>query len=93
MASIIPRSGAKTIRNIRVVFSWWDRLHRTLRLNVPQSRIVIGIPGYAVDADSGLINALLLPFRRQRSYWQRAGGAAVERDQADISSPSSNMEK
>jgi sterol desaturase/sphingolipid hydroxylase (fatty acid hydroxylase superfamily) len=79
--------------NYSVVFSWWDRLHRTLRLNIPQSRIVIGIPGYAADADGGLTTALLLPFQRQRSYWQRDDGTTVERDRADASSSSSHMEK
>jgi sterol desaturase/sphingolipid hydroxylase (fatty acid hydroxylase superfamily) len=78
--------------NYSVVPSWWDRLHRTLRLNIPQSRITIGIPGYATQADGGLITALLLPFRSQRNYWQRADGV-VERDRAKLSAPPSHMEK
>src|SRR5258706_4788668 len=61
--------------NFSVVFPWWDRLHRTLRLNVPQSQIVIGISGYAAAADDQLPNALMMPFRRQRNYWRRADGA------------------
>src|SRR5687767_15197579 len=53
--------------NFSVVFPWWDRLHRTLRLNVPQSQIVIGMPGYAEIRDGKLGEALLMPFKRQRN--------------------------
>src|SRR5215207_852704 len=37
----------ETNSNFGVVFPWWDRLHRTLGLNIPQSKIEIGIPGYS----------------------------------------------
>jgi sterol desaturase/sphingolipid hydroxylase (fatty acid hydroxylase superfamily) len=70
----------ETNSNFSVVFSWWDRLHRTLGLNVPQAEIVIGIPGYANNEDNSLSNALLLPFRRQRDYWRRPDGTIVRRD-------------
>jgi sterol desaturase/sphingolipid hydroxylase (fatty acid hydroxylase superfamily) len=40
----------------------WDRLHGTLRTEVPQDRIVIGVPGYRDDAHQKLQNLLLLPF-------------------------------
>lgn len=33
------------LSNFGVVFPWWDRLHGTLCLNVPQSDVRIGIPG------------------------------------------------
>jgi len=79
--------------NYSVVFPWWDRLHRTLRLSIPQSRIVIGIPAYMTSGDNRLGNALLLPFLRQRNYWRRADGTAAERSSTDIGSPSSCMEE
>ena len=44
----------ETNSNYSVVFSWWDRIHRTLRLNVPQSEIVIGVPGYSTPGDRTL---------------------------------------
>jgi sterol desaturase/sphingolipid hydroxylase (fatty acid hydroxylase superfamily) len=69
----------ETESNFSVVFSWWDRLHRTLGLNIPQAEIVIGIPGYAQEGDNSLSNALLLPFRRQRDYWRRPDGTIVRR--------------
>ncbi|MGH2626641.1 MAG: sterol desaturase family protein [Anaerolineales bacterium] len=73
---------AETESNYSVVLPWWDRLHRTLRLNVPQSRIEIGVPAYSRAEDNTLWQALSLPFRRQREYWRRPDGSAVERDPA-----------
>jgi sterol desaturase/sphingolipid hydroxylase (fatty acid hydroxylase superfamily) len=74
----------ETNSNYSVVFSWWDRLHRTVRLNVPQADIVIGIPGYSDPADNSLWNDLLLPFRRQRAYWRRPDETRVQRDCATL---------
>lgn len=74
----------ETNSNYSVVFSWWDRLHRTLRLNVPQSRIVIGVPGYSAPGDNRLGRLLFLPFRRQRDYWTGTGGESVRREPGDL---------
>src|SRR5436190_8733387 len=68
--------------NYGVVFPWWDRVHRTLGLNIPQAEIAIGIPGYSLPDDNQLRNALLMPFRRQRDYWRRSDGTVVEREKA-----------
>jgi sterol desaturase/sphingolipid hydroxylase (fatty acid hydroxylase superfamily) len=38
---------AEAMSNYGVLLPWWDRLHRTLRLNVPQRLIAIGVPGYS----------------------------------------------
>jgi sterol desaturase/sphingolipid hydroxylase (fatty acid hydroxylase superfamily) len=72
----------ETNSNYSVVFSWWDRLHGTVGLNVPQSQIVIGVPGYSDPADNSFWSDLLLPFRRQRDYWRRPDGTLVRRDRA-----------
>lgn len=67
--------------NFSVVLSFWDRLHRTVRLNVPQTALEIGIPAYTTPADHGPWSALAMPFRRQRDYWRRPDGTrVVERD-------------
>jgi hypothetical protein len=63
-----------------VVFSWWDRLHRTLGLDVPQSAIRIGVPALGAPEHDGLLNALWLPFRRQPDYWQGSDGALLRRE-------------
>jgi sterol desaturase/sphingolipid hydroxylase (fatty acid hydroxylase superfamily) len=64
----------ETNSNYGVVFPWWDRLHRTLGLNVPQSEIIIGVPGYSRAEDNRLLNILISPFRPQRDYWPREPG-------------------
>jgi len=69
----------ETNSNYATVFSFWDRLHRTLRLNIPQGEINIGIPGYAADRDNSLISALLAPFRPQFDYWRREDGTVPTR--------------
>jgi sterol desaturase/sphingolipid hydroxylase (fatty acid hydroxylase superfamily) len=76
--------------NYGVVFPWWDRVHRTLGLNIPQAEIAIGIPGYSQPDDNRLKNALLMPFRKQRDYWRRSDGTLVERA-APVSRQSSSQ--
>ncbi len=73
----------ETDSNYSVVFSWWDRIHRTLGLNVPQQKITIGVPGYSLPSDNSVWNALTFPFNRQRDYWKNPDGKVVERNPAD----------
>lgn len=70
----------ETNSNYSVVFPWWDRLHRSLGLNIPQSEIVIGVPGYSTYEDTRLVSSLLLPFRKQRDYWRTPDGKVPRRD-------------
>ena len=70
--------------NFGVVFPWWDLVHRTLGLNVPQNRVAIGVPGYLRPDDNRLMFLLTMPFRRQRDYWRDESGKPVERDEADL---------
>lgn len=71
---------AETNSNFGVVFPWWDNLHRTLGLNIPQSKIEIGIPGYTLQDDNRLGPALILPFLKQRDYWRRPDGHMPARE-------------
>jgi sterol desaturase/sphingolipid hydroxylase (fatty acid hydroxylase superfamily) len=64
--------------NFGTVFTWWDRLHRTLGLNIPQSEIVIGVPGYSQPQDNRAVRALVMPFQSQRDYWRRPDGKVLE---------------
>jgi sterol desaturase/sphingolipid hydroxylase (fatty acid hydroxylase superfamily) len=63
------------------VFSWWDRLHGTLRLNVPQAEIEIGVSGYSLPQDNSVRSVLATPFRTQRDYWRDADGKEAPRRQ------------
>ena len=54
----------------------WDRLHGTLKLNVPQDEITIGVPGYREAEELGLVELLKLPFAAaERSAWLLPKGA------------------
>jgi sterol desaturase/sphingolipid hydroxylase (fatty acid hydroxylase superfamily) len=66
--------------NFGVVFCWWDKLHRTIGLNIPQSTIEIGMSGYSMPEDNRVSYALTLPFRKQRDYWRRPDGTIPQRD-------------
>ncbi|MFZ5448274.1 MAG: sterol desaturase family protein [Thermodesulfobacteriota bacterium] len=55
--------------NFSVVFRWWDALHRTLRLNVPQQDIVIGVAGYLAPKHNRLWPLVVLPLRFSKTYW------------------------
>ena len=58
--SINPK---ETDSNFSVVFTFWDRLHRTLNLSVPQDHLIIGVPDYqdAAPLTGGYL--LQMPFR------------------------------
>jgi sterol desaturase/sphingolipid hydroxylase (fatty acid hydroxylase superfamily) len=47
----------------------WDWLHGTLRLNVPQDAITIGVPAYRRPEEVTLPKILVLPFGKQRPTW------------------------
>lgn len=64
--------------------SVWDRLHRTLRLDVPQQEVVIGVPAYPNPEDVTLARAMLMPFDAPRRDWdpgrdRRRRGAELSR--------------
>lgn len=49
--------------------SWWDWLHGTIRCDVPQDAITIGVPAYRNPAELDLKTLVALPFIRQRNAW------------------------
>jgi sterol desaturase/sphingolipid hydroxylase (fatty acid hydroxylase superfamily) len=62
---------AETNSNWSVMFSWWDALHRTRRLErSAEPALTIGLPAYR--APLGLGDVLALPFRRQPPAWPHA---------------------
>ncbi|MEP6610103.1 MAG: sterol desaturase family protein, partial [Burkholderiaceae bacterium] len=68
------------------VFSWWDRLHGTLNLHVPQAAIDIGVPGYSQPRDNQILQLLLMPLKPQRNYWSAEWKVPypVERDAKNV---------
>ncbi len=73
--SIVAR---ETNSNYSVVFSWWDRLHHSLRLNVPQQEITIGTPAYRDPQEQSVARLFRLPFEKQRP-WQLPDGTVPDR--------------
>ena len=43
----------------------WDRLHGTLRLDVPKDEITIGVPEYRAPGEVGLVRILKMPFAEE----------------------------
>lgn len=68
----------ETDSNYSTVFSWWDRLHRSLWLTVRQREIEVGVPGYSLPEDNRAGRLLGMPFRKQRAYWRRPDGKVME---------------
>jgi sterol desaturase/sphingolipid hydroxylase (fatty acid hydroxylase superfamily) len=79
--------GGETNSNYSVVFRWWDFLHRTLHLNVPQKDVVIGVPGYLLPKDNALLHLITMPFAKQRPYWRWPSGKASTRKPGKIPDP------
>jgi len=58
----------ETDSNYSVIFSFWDRLHRTMRLSIPQDQIVIGVPSYSDKEELTIGYLLKLPFTKIRRW-------------------------
>src|SRR5688572_17367228 len=54
----------ETDSNYSIIFSFWDRVHKTLRLHVFQNEIVTGVPSYADEKELTIGNLLKLPFTK-----------------------------
>ncbi len=64
---------AETDSNWSSGLALWDRLHGTLRLDVPQDAIDIGVPAYREPREVGLTSMLALPFGEERPTWRLDG--------------------
>jgi sterol desaturase/sphingolipid hydroxylase (fatty acid hydroxylase superfamily) len=53
--------------------SIWDWLHGTLKLNVPQDEITIGVPAYREPSEVSLTKILSMPFGVERPTWRLPG--------------------
>lgn len=57
----------------------WDWLHGTLRLNVPQAEITIGVPAYLDPKQVTLPKVVAMPFKEQRPTWNLPGAGVPSR--------------
>ncbi|HEY2625578.1 MAG TPA: sterol desaturase family protein [Candidatus Udaeobacter sp.] len=73
--SIVQR---ETNSNWGTIFCWWDKLHRTLRRDIPQNEITIGVAAYRDEHELTVGKLLALPFREQRP-WRLPNGEQPDR--------------
>jgi sterol desaturase/sphingolipid hydroxylase (fatty acid hydroxylase superfamily) len=66
--------GSETNSNYSIIFSLWDRLNRSLRLNVKQSELIIGVPAYLLPGDNRFWPLMTEPFAKPRPYWRWPSG-------------------
>lgn len=78
--SIVER---ETNSNWGTIFSWWDKLHRTLRRDIRQDEITIGVAAYRDERELALVKLWALPFRRQRA-WRLPDGSVPTREERAV---------
>ncbi len=66
----------ETDSNFSIIFSFWDRMHNTIRLNIHQKDIITGVPVYPDEQELTVGNLLKLPFTKIRQWKE-------DKDQSD----------
>jgi sterol desaturase/sphingolipid hydroxylase (fatty acid hydroxylase superfamily) len=74
--SIVPE---ETGSNWSSGLTLWDWLHGTLRLDVRQDAITIGVPAYREPEEVTLPNVLAMPFRPKGDSWRLPGDGRPSR--------------
>ncbi len=59
---------SETDSNYSVIFSIWDRMHKTAKLNIHQDDVVIGVPAYNDKQELTAGYLLKLPFTKIRKW-------------------------
>jgi sterol desaturase/sphingolipid hydroxylase (fatty acid hydroxylase superfamily) len=57
----------------------WDYLHGTLRENIPQSELTMGVPAYLDPTDTDFADVVVMPFHEQRDSWRPPNGKVPTR--------------
>ncbi|MEO6948638.1 MAG: sterol desaturase family protein [Ginsengibacter sp.] len=73
----------ETDSNYSIIFSFWDRLHRTIRLNVHQDSIITGVPFYPDEKELTPGKLLQLPFTKIRE-WKEEAADEVKGDEGEL---------
>jgi len=74
--SIVER---ETDSNWGTIFCWWDKLHRSLRRDIRQDDLTIGVAAFRDEEELTVGKLLALPFREQRP-WKLPTGEVPERE-------------
>jgi sterol desaturase/sphingolipid hydroxylase (fatty acid hydroxylase superfamily) len=73
----------ETNTNWSSLLSVWDYLHGTIRLDVPQKSVSIGLPAFDDPKKVTLGKILAMPFRRWKEDWRRPDGSLAVRPHVD----------
>jgi hypothetical protein len=57
-------------------------VHGTLKLNVPQNEITIGVPAYRDPEELTFGKLMTMPFTAERPSWKLVGDGKPERERA-----------
>jgi len=74
--SIVER---ETDSNWGTIFCWWDKIHRSLRRDIPQAEITIGVAAFRDEHELTVGKLLTLPFQEQRP-WKLPTGEVPQRE-------------
>ena len=74
--SIVER---ETDSNWGTIFCWWDKIHRSLRRDISQAEITIGVAAFRDEHELTVGRLLALPFMKQRP-WRLPNGEIPERE-------------
>lgn len=76
--------------NYGVIFTFWDRLHRTLRLHIPQEKITIGVPGWRDPEELTVVPLHEMPLEEQRP-WRLPDGRVPQRPERERIGPPTHL--
>ena len=74
--SIVER---ETDSNWGTIFCWWDKIHRSLRRDIRQDELTIGVAAFRDEEELTVGKLLALPFKEQRP-WKLPTGEVPERE-------------
>ena len=74
--SIVER---ETESNWGTIFCWWDKIHGSLRRDISQAEITIGVAAFRDEHELTVGRLLTLPFKGQRP-WRLPSGDVPERE-------------
>jgi sterol desaturase/sphingolipid hydroxylase (fatty acid hydroxylase superfamily) len=73
----------ETNTNWSSLLSLWDYLHGTIRLDVPQQSITVGVPAFDDPKKVTLARILRMPFEKRGEDWIRPDGSRSIRPHAE----------
>ncbi|MGK7390244.1 MAG: sterol desaturase family protein [Candidatus Cyclobacteriaceae bacterium M2_1C_046] len=69
----------ETDSNYATIFSFWDKLHKTKILSVPQRKITIGVPAWRDHHELKITSLIMMPFSKQREWKLPDGRKPIKR--------------